>query len=80
MAEDIKFTLKIVTIGFVFVGGLATLIIKSGNQVAAETRRYLDWKHQCIDAGGTPVTLLEYVKSVGDGQRCIKSVEVVELK
>lgn len=80
MSEDTKSTIAFVTIAVLIIGTVLFFVIRSSNNIAAATKTYVTWKHKCIDAGGTPVTILDYVKGVGDGERCIKSVEVIDLK
>ena len=61
---------------FVAVAG----INQAAKQMADEARIRREWIHKCIDAGGVPVDVLTYVKGIGQGERCVKSVDIVEVK
>ena len=80
MRDDTKTNLMVFA-SVLFVVGLACYgAILLGNHNAEVSRVYREWKHKCIDAGGTPVSILEYVKGIGDGERCVKLGEVIEVK
>lgn len=61
---------------FVVVAG----INQAANQMADEARTRREWTHKCIDAGGVPVDVLTYVRGIGQGERCVKPVEIIEVK
>lgn len=50
------------------------------NQMTEEYRIQREWTHKCIDAGGVPVNVFVYVKGLGQGNRCVTHVEIVEVK
>lgn len=55
-------------------------IIHASNQMAETGKTHREWTHKCIDAGGVPVDVLTYVKGIGQGERCVKPVEIVDVK
>lgn len=61
---------------FVAVAG----INQAANQMAEEYRIRREWTYKCIDAGGVPVNVFVYVKGLGQDNRCVNHVEIVEVK
>lgn len=80
MNEGKVFIAVITVIGL----GLIWLVVAGYRSVAAEQEKWaverklrLEFIHKCIDLGGYPVQLETYVKGVGEGHVCIKSVETI---
>lgn len=74
MLETVLSVVGLIIFAALYAGGIVAVHQAVDNRLTQEELAI----ERCLDSGGYPVTLRTYIKGVGKGDVCIKSVELVK--